>query len=101
MKEIKELLEPIEVCPNPDDYEDTLDDVLNDIYGEIEICGYTYNSAYALKELDPIAYRQELLNYVDDIEPQYECPICGEVHDNYDDAYYCCQTDEDEDEDED
>lgn len=37
--------------------EDEYDSHLDDVYGQVEICGYTYGAAYALKELDPTAYR--------------------------------------------
>lgn len=33
------------------------DDMLDDIYGEVQIAGMTYSTSYALKELDPTAYR--------------------------------------------
>ena len=33
------------------------DELLDEIYGDVEVCGNTYNASYALKELDPIAYR--------------------------------------------
>jgi len=40
-------------------------DMLDDCYEPIKICGYEYPPSYALKEIDPIAYRQEFLNYAD------------------------------------
>lgn len=33
------------------------DEMLDDVYGEIEICGYKYSASNALKSTDPIAYR--------------------------------------------
>lgn len=41
------------------------DQLLNDCYGEINICGYHYNAAYALKRLDSIAYGEGLNNWLD------------------------------------
>lgn len=32
------------------------DEMLDEVYGDAEVCGYTYSSSRALKELDPIAY---------------------------------------------
>jgi hypothetical protein len=32
------------------------DEWLNEVYGEIEICGFKYYASYAFKEVDPIAY---------------------------------------------
>ena len=37
--------------------ESDFDSHLDDVYGEVEICGYTYSAANALKEVDPTAYR--------------------------------------------
>lgn len=31
--------------------------MLDEVYGQIEICGYKYYAAYALESVDPIAYR--------------------------------------------
>ncbi len=36
--------------------EDEYNDMLDDVYGEVSICGMTYQSSRALKELDPTAY---------------------------------------------
>lgn len=42
------------------------DDMLNESWGIVEICGYYYyDTARALQLVDPIAYREELLNYID------------------------------------
>lgn len=42
-------------------------DMLDDVYGEIEICGYIYSASVALKRIDPIAYEQRFRNYCDTI----------------------------------
>lgn len=39
------------------------EDALRWIYGEVDICGYSYDAAHALKEVDPIAYRCGLADY--------------------------------------
>lgn len=100
MKNInKNLLEPIFIEVDPEDYTDQYDEMLDELY-EVNIAGYSFSTAYALKELDPIAYRCGLLDYVDSLElpEEYECPLCGEVHEDYEDALYCCQDEEDEEE---
>ena len=33
------------------------DDMLDDCYGDVEICGYTYPASQALYDVDPVAYR--------------------------------------------
>ena len=42
------------------------DDLLTETYGEVSICGYKYDSAYALKEVDPTAYRTGYLDWFND-----------------------------------
>lgn len=48
--------------------ENDYDEMLNDCYGEIEICGMSYVASYALKEVDPTAYRCGYNDYVDSID---------------------------------
>ena len=43
-------------------------DMLDDGYGDIEICGYSYPASVALKRIDPIAYDQGFRNYCDTID---------------------------------
>ena len=44
-----------EVIENVDDY--YWDDLLDDVYGEVEICGYEYCASRALSLVDEVAYR--------------------------------------------
>lgn len=37
--------------------EDAYDEMLDEVYGEIEICGYSYYASIALYRVDPVAYR--------------------------------------------
>ena len=32
--------------------EETFDDFIDDVYGDVELCGHTYNSSYVLKFFD-------------------------------------------------
>lgn len=44
-------------------------------YGTLEICGNTYDTLRVLRDIDPKAFRQEYLNYIDnnlDCEDQPE-----------------------------
>lgn len=38
---------------------------LDEVYGDVEICGMTYNAGDALKEVDPTAYRCGMNDYLD------------------------------------
>ena len=64
--EIEELEKEIDQFElDPEDYTEMFDDYLNE-NGDVEILGLTYDPAYILKNVDPIAYRELLLNFVDD-----------------------------------
>ena len=47
------------------DLESMYEDMLDDVYGEVEIAGLSYSTSYALKELDLIAYREGFNNWID------------------------------------
>jgi len=38
-------------------------DMLDDVYGEIDICGYKYPASRALADIDPIAFREGFHDY--------------------------------------
>lgn len=44
---------------------DQYDELLDEIYGEIDVCGYSMDAYRVLKEMDPIAYREGFLNWLD------------------------------------
>lgn len=71
--------------------ESEYEDVLDDIYGDITICGMKYPSGRALKELDPVAFRCGKVDYEDSLDHQWECGECGIVYDDEDDADKCCK----------
>lgn len=56
--------------------EDSYDDMLNDVYGDIDVCGYSYCAADAFYRIDPIAYECGCNDYEsslwDDVE-EVEC----------------------------
>ena len=95
----KFLLEPKFIEVDPEQYEEQYENFIDDIYGEVDVAGYRYDTSYVLKELDDIAYRCGLLDYVGlRLEEGYECPYCSTIYKNFDDAKYCCQEDDDEEE---
>lgn len=80
--------------------EDSFEDMLNETYGTVDVCGYSYDAGYLLKKLDPIAFNCSL-NDFQEYETRYQCPICGEEFEDEDDALDCCPEntiDDDEDE---
>lgn len=70
--------------------EDYYEDVLREMYGDVSICGCTYDAAYALKEIDPTAFHCGFVDF-QEYETAYGCPICGDLYSDYDDAKLCCQ----------
>jgi hypothetical protein len=54
--------------------EDRFSDMLNETHERVSICGYDYDPARALKEIDPVAFRQELLNWLDENYYELEMP---------------------------
>jgi hypothetical protein len=70
------------------------EDILNETYGTVEICGMTFDQGTALKELDPVAFRCAMSD-----EPiRYACGECGKEfeEDEQDEAEECCKPEEDE-----
>jgi hypothetical protein len=57
-----ETMEELDV----EDFTDELDEFLDESQPEIEVAGFTFSPSRILKELDPIAYRAMLLDYVDE-----------------------------------
>ena len=43
------------------------EDMLNEVYGEINVCGYFYDAADALYKLDPVAYQCGMNDYYDSL----------------------------------
>lgn len=63
--------------------------VLNDIYGDVEICGLKYSAGRALRELDPVAFRCGKADYESTLG--YECGECGKRFEAENDAEECCK----------
>ncbi|NCB78512.1 MAG: hypothetical protein EOM41_00670 [Bacilli bacterium] len=53
---------------DPDDFADQFDDMLDDSTPEIEIGDLTYSPSHVLKNVDPIAYRCSLNDFVDSLD---------------------------------
>ena len=44
--------------------EEIFDEYLNELYGQVNICGIEYDAAYAFKRVDQIAYEVELSDWI-------------------------------------
>lgn len=53
---------------DPDDYEDQFDDMLDESIPEIEIGCLTYSPSRVLKNVDSVAYRCGLVDYIDSLD---------------------------------
>ena len=45
--------------------EEQFDDMLDEVYEDVAVAGYTYATSRALRELDPIAYRCAFNDWID------------------------------------
>jgi len=59
------------------------EDILNEVYGTVEIAGMTFDTGRALKELDPTAFDCANNDYFDST-PRYECEKHGGEFDSAD-----------------
>ena len=50
--------------------EDNVRDMLNEVYGEVEVAGIVFDAGHVLSELDPTAFRCTVADYMD--EEYYE-----------------------------
>jgi hypothetical protein len=48
------------------------DDMLNEIFGTIKICGYEYSASRALYRVDEIAYREGMNDYENILREAHE-----------------------------
>lgn len=46
--------------------EDMFEEFLDSVYETVSICGHTWDAGRALRKLDPIAFREEFLNWLAD-----------------------------------
>jgi hypothetical protein len=47
------------------DVEEQYDEFLDECYGDVEIAGFSYTTSRSLKQVDPIAYRCGLIDFLD------------------------------------
>ena len=65
------------------DYCEMYDEILDDCEGDIMIAGVLFSPSYILKELDPTAYREGVLNLMDSIDEEGENSEDMEEFDEY------------------
>jgi len=79
----------IETVENEKYTEDDYLEMLNESYGTVDVCGFEYDAGDLLLRLDPIAFHCGFADF-QEYETKYLCPICGEEHDEEQDALDCC-----------
>jgi len=79
------MVNPIEWYPDDSEFEDEL----NEIFGEVTICGYKYGQGTVLRELDPIAFNCMVID-----SKRYQCDDCGCLFEDFDECNECCGDDE-------
>nr|DAE88324.1 MAG TPA: hypothetical protein [Caudoviricetes sp.] len=79
--QINNKIENFEI--DPDDYENDYKDLLDE-GGAVMVGGCEFFPSRILRELDPIAYRCGLNDYIDNIDPSDDanyCDLCDELAD--------------------
>lgn len=56
----------------PIDTEEKYNEMLDEVYGDVQVAGYSYSTSRALKELDPIAYNVGLSDWLGSNEDMVE-----------------------------
>ena len=80
-----ELPEAVNRELDDDEYESWL----NEVFGDVEVCGMTMSSGTVLREMDDCAFRTGRIDY-NACEDVWECPTCGKRHRDEEDAQECC-----------
>jgi len=81
------MVDAIEISIEDDEYEE----MLNELYGTVTVCGMEYDAGTVLKEVDPIAFRCGVAD-----EPiKWQCGECDTIFDDRDGAEECCEEEED------
>lgn len=93
------LLQDIE---NELDIEDAYDNMLDEMYGDIEICGLEYSASIALFRVDEVAYNcgknDYSSNIIEEIEGEIENLSEGDIYNNYNIEVQCIDCDCEEEE---
>lgn len=90
-----------EELPEPEEFEvemfteDDYSDLLDSTYEEVTVGGMSWSASDVLRKMDPTAFRCGFNDY-QETETKYKCPHCFNEYDNYDEAKWCCQNEEDE-----
>lgn len=84
---------------NDSQLKESFDVCWNEIYDLINVCGYEYEPAKVLENVDPVAYYQECLSWLDGFRRDGEselpggrwmCSECRETWSTREDAEKCC-----------
>ena len=81
IEQLNNKIENFEI--DPDDYKNDYDDVLDE-GGAVVVGGCKFFPSRILRELDPIAYRCGLNDYIDNIDPSDDanyCDLCDDLAD--------------------
>lgn len=79
----------IEIEHEVDDEE--YEEFLNELYGDIDVCGLPYPAGHVLHEIDPIAFRCGKVEYESEQSSRWKCGNCGTEYDDEDEAEDCCK----------
>ena len=83
----RDVVEYILIDHSTVDFDDSFDEMLDECYEEVTICGYTYSPSGALRRVDEVAYHEADLEYRNSV---YEDMIydLDRMSDNEELSYY-------------
>lgn len=74
-------------------YDTQYRDMLDDVYGTVDVCWLKYLASDLLFEVDPTAYRCWLNDFADSMDDEWVCEKCGRTFDSEEKADECARTD--------
>lgn len=74
----------------PEIPEKNFEEMLNETYGDVCICGLHYASGTVLRDIDYVAFRCAKNDYEDGLGSVWACEECGTQYCNEDEAEDCC-----------
>lgn len=66
IEELKHEIKSFDISEHFD--ESDFEDYMDECFDDVQVCGYSYSAGSALRELDPIAFREEFNNWLDSKE---------------------------------
>ena len=84
---VRDVVEYIVIDHSTVSFDDSFDEMLDECYEEVTICGYTYSPSVALRRVDEVAYHEAYLEYRNSVYEDMSYDL-GRMSDNEESSYY-------------